>query len=213
MADLEALKKAVISGKRKEAMDLAQKAAEEGIDPQEIINGTLIPALEAVGAKFEKREIFVPEMMIAAKSMQSCVDLLKPRVRKDQATIRGTVVLGTVFGDLHDIGKNLVKMLLESSGYHVVDLGENVPAAKFVEAARTHAADVVGISSLLTTGDPHVQATVRAIKESDTAHRVRVICGGAAMTPRFVEETCGADAYARDAAEGVRKIAGLLMKG
>jgi 5-methyltetrahydrofolate--homocysteine methyltransferase len=212
MADLEALKKAVISGKRKEAMELAQKAAEEGIEPQEIINGTLIPALEAVGSKFEKREIFVPEMMIAAKSMQSCVDLLKPRVRKEEMTARGTVVLGTVFGDLHDIGKNLVKMLLESSGYQVVDRGENVPASKFVEAARSHGAGVVGLSSLLTTGDPHVQATVRAIKESDIAHRVRVICGGAAMTPKFVEETCGADAYARDAAEGVRKIAGLLSK-
>jgi len=210
MANLESLQQAVISGKRKDAMDLTQKAVDEGVDPQEIINGCLIPALNTVGDKFEKREIFVPEMMIAAKSMKSCVDLLKPLIQKDQATTRGTVVIGTVFGDLHDIGKNLVRLLLESSGFKVVDLGENVPAAKFVEAARAHNADLVGLSSLLTTGDPHVRETVRALKESDVSSRLKVICGGAALTPKFVLETCGADAYAKDAAEAVKKIASLL---
>jgi methanogenic corrinoid protein MtbC1 len=120
------------------------------------------------------------------------------------------VVIGTVFGDLHDIGKNLVRLLLESSGFQVIDLGENVPAAKFVEAARAHNADLVGLSSLLTTGDPHVRETVRALKESDVSSRLKVICGGAALTPKFVLETCGADAYAKDAAEAVKKIASLL---
>ena len=210
MANLESLQQAVISGKRKDAMDLTQKAVDEGVDPQEIINGCLIPALNTVGDKFEKREIFVPEMMIAAKSMKSCVDLLKPLIQKDQAMTRGTVVIGTVFGDLHDIGKNLVRLLLESSGFQVIDLGENVPAAKFVEAARAHNADLVGLSSLLTTGDPHVRETVRALKESDVSSRLKVICGGAALTPKFVQETCGADAYAKDAAEAVKKIASLL---
>jgi corrinoid protein of di/trimethylamine methyltransferase len=210
MANLESLQQAVISGKRKDAMDLTQKAVDEGVDPQEIINGCLIPALNTVGDKFEKREIFVPEMMIAAKSMKSCVDLLKPLIQKDQAMTRGTVVIGTVFGDLHDIGKNLVRLLLESSGFQVIDLGENVPAAKFVEAARAHNADLVGLSSLLTTGDPHVRETVRALKESDVSSRLKVICGGAALTPKFVLETCGADAYAKDAAEAVKKIASLL---
>ena len=210
MANLESLQRAVISGKRKDAMDLTQKAVDEGVDPQEIINGCLIPALNTVGDKFEKREIFVPEMMIAAKSMKSCVDLLKPLIQKDQAMTRGTVVIGTVFGDLHDIGKNLVRLLLESSGFQVIDLGENVPAAKFVEAARAHNADVVGLSSLLTTGDPHVRETIRALKESDVSSRLKVICGGAALTSKFVQETCGADAYAKDAAEAVKKIASLL---
>ena len=210
MANLESLQQAVISGKRKDAMDLTQKAVDEGVDPQEIINGCLIPALNTVGDKFEKREIFVPEMMIAAKSMKSCVDLLKPLIQKDQAMTRGTVVIGTVFGDLHDIGKNLVRLLLESSGFQVIDLGENVPAAKFVEAARAHNADLVGLSSLLTTGDPHVRETVRALKESDVSSRLKVICGGAALTPKFVLETCGADAYSKDAAEAVKKIASLL---
>lgn len=212
MGTLDLLKQAVMEGKRKEAMELTQRAVEEGADPHEIINGCLIPALNAVGEKFEKREMFVPEMMISAKSMQACVDLLKPLIKKEQAVARGTVVLGTVFGDLHDIGKNLVKMLLESSGFQVADLGQNVPADRFLEAAREHNADVVGLSSLLTTGDAHVQQTVRAIKESELAGRVKVICGGAALTAKFVEEVCGADAYAKDAAEGVKKIADLLQK-
>ncbi len=212
MGTLELLKQAVMEGRRKEAMELTRRAVEEGADPQEIINGWLIPALNAVGEKFEKREMFVPEMMISAKSMQACVDLLKPLIKQEQVVARGTVVIGTVFGDLHDIGKNLVKMLLESAGFQVADLGQNVPADRFLEAAREHKADVVGLSSLLTTGDSHVQETVRAIKASELAGRVKVICGGAALTPKFVEEVCGADAYAKDAAEAVKKIADLLEK-
>ncbi|HIC85050.1 MAG TPA: cobalamin-binding protein, partial [Desulfobacterales bacterium] len=114
-----------------------------------------------------------------------------------------------VFGDLHDIGKNLVKLLLETSGFKVVDLGENVPPEKFVEAAKEHGAHLVGLSSLLTTGDPYVEETVRVIKESDIGDKVKVICGGAALTLKFVE-ACGADAYAKDAAEGVKKAKQLL---
>lgn len=212
MGTLELLKEAVMEGRRKEAMELTQRAVEEGADPHEIINGWLIPALNTVGEKFERREMFVPEMMLSAKSMQACVDLLKPLIKKEQAVARGTVVIGTVFGDLHDIGKNLVKMLLESSGFQMVDLGQNVPTDRFLEAAREHNADVVGLSSLLTTGDSHVQETVRAIKGSELGGRVKVICGGAALTPKFVEEVCGADAYAKDAAEAVKKIADLLQK-
>jgi 5-methyltetrahydrofolate--homocysteine methyltransferase len=147
---------------------------------------------------------------MAAKSMQACVDILTPLLKKEEtAGGLGTIVLGTVFGDLHDIGKNLTKLLLETSGFRVIDLGENVPAGKFVEAAREHKAHIVGLSSLLTTGDPHVEETIRAIRESDLKDKVKVICGGAALTLKFVE-ACGADAHARDAADGVRKIKGLL---
>jgi 5-methyltetrahydrofolate--homocysteine methyltransferase len=163
-----------------------------------------------VGNRFEKKEIFVPEMMIAAKSMQACVDLLKPLIKKESDMSLGTVVIGTVFGDLHDIGKNLVKLLLESSGFKIVDLGENVPAQKFVDGARAHNAVVVGLSSLLTTGDPYVAETVKALKSSDIAGKIKIICGGAALTPKFVEEKCGADAWAKDAADGVKKIKKLL---
>jgi len=210
--NLELLKEAVSKGKRKEAIELTQQAIEEKLDPEIIINQYLISALNIVGERFQKREIFVPEMMISAKTMQACVDLLKPLImhkQKGEPNL-GTVLIGTVFGDLHDIGKNLVKLLLESSGFKVVDLGVNVPAAKFVEAAREFGAQVVGLSSLLTTGDPYVEETVRAIKTSDIAHQVKVICGGAALTPKFVLERCGADAYGKDAAEGVIKIKQLI---
>jgi 5-methyltetrahydrofolate--homocysteine methyltransferase len=210
MADLEALKQAVIGGKRKDAVDLTQRAIQDGVDPQELINKYLIPALNVVGDRFQKKEIFVPEMMIAAKSMQACVDLVKPLITKEGGTDLGTVVIGTVFGDLHDIGKNLVKLLLTSSGFKVVDLGENVPAQKFLEGARAHNAVVVGISSLLTTGDPYVQETVATLKKSDIASKVKIICGGAALTPKFVEEVCRADAHAKDAADGVKKIKQML---
>jgi methanogenic corrinoid protein MtbC1 len=210
MTDLEALKQAIIGGKRKEAMDLTQEAISEGTAPDLLINSYLIPALNVVGDRFQKREIFVPEMMIAARSMQSCVDLLKPLIKKGSELSLGTVVLGTVFGDLHDIGKNLVRLLLESSGFKVVDLGENVPAQKFVESARAHNAVVVGLSSLLTTGDPYVEETVKSLKSSDIAGKVKVICGGAGLTKKFVEETCGADAWAKDAADGLQKIRRLL---
>ena len=148
--------------------------------------------------------------MIAAKSMEACMDLLKPLMNKENDRSLGTVVIGTVFGDLHDIGKNLVKLLLKSSGFKTVDLGENVPAQKFVGGAKEHHAVVVGLSSLLTTGDLYVEQTVKALKSSDIAGKVKVICGGAALTQKFVEEKCGADAYAKDAASGVREIKRLL---
>jgi 5-methyltetrahydrofolate--homocysteine methyltransferase len=210
MADLEALKQAVIAGKRKEAMDLTEKAISEGTDPELLINSYLIPALNVVGDRFQTREIFVPEMMIAAKSMQSCMDLLKPLIQKGKELNLGTVVLGTVFGDFHEIGKNLVRLLLEGSGFKVVDLGKNVPAEQFVESARAHQAVIVGLSSLLTTGDPYVEGTVKALKSSSIRGKVKVICGGTALTPKFVEEICGADAWAMDATDGLKKIKRLL---
>jgi 5-methyltetrahydrofolate--homocysteine methyltransferase len=209
--DLERLKALVIEGKRREAEALTLKMLEQGNDPQAIIQGTLIPALNVVGERFEKRLIFVPEMMVSAKAMQACVNLVKPHLQQatEEAPL-ATIVLGTVFGDLHDIGKNLVKLLLESAGFRVVDLGENVPAERFVAAAREHQARVVGLSSLLTTGDPFVEQTIKAIKAAGLGDQVKVVCGGAALTPKFVLETCGADAHAKDAADGLKKIKQML---
>jgi 5-methyltetrahydrofolate--homocysteine methyltransferase len=210
VVNLDALKEAVFKGRRKDAIELTHQAIQEGYDPELIINQYLISGLNLVGEKFQRREIFIPEMMISAKTMQACVDLLKPLITQEASLNLGVIVIGTVFGDLHDIGKNLVKLLLESSGFKVVDLGENVPVAKFVQEARAQNAAVVGLSSLLTTGDFYVEETVKAIKASDIGAKVKIICGGAALTPKFVEEKCGADAYAKDAADGVNKIKKLL---
>jgi 5-methyltetrahydrofolate--homocysteine methyltransferase len=183
-----------------------------GMGPQEIIDTCLIPALNTVGEEFELKRIFIPEMMMAAKSMQAGIDVLKPLLKKEEESTLGTVVLGTVFGDLHDIGKNLVKLLLETTGFRVIDLGENVPPDRFVSAAIEHRAHIVGLSSLLTTGDPHVEETIRAIHQSDVGKTVKTICGGAALTPKFVE-ACGADAYAKDAADGVKKCKAMVGAG
>ena len=210
MINLEDIKKAIISAKRKDAIEFTKQALDEGADPQEIIDGYLIPGLEIVGERFQKRQCFVPEMMLAAKSMQACIDLIKPLIQQESEKKLGTVVIGTVFGDLHDIGKNLVKLLLESSGFNVIDLGENITPEKFVETGIERKVDVVGLSSLLTTGDPYVKKTVEAIRNSELKDTVKIICGGAALTPKFVLETCGADAYAKDAADGVKQIKKLI---
>ncbi|MBI5524182.1 MAG: corrinoid protein [Desulfarculus sp.] len=212
MADMQALREAIIKGRRAEVPGLVQAALDEGANPQTLINGHMIEAMKEVGRRFEQKQIFVPEMMIAARAMQAGLEVLKPLLEQaGQAALSlGTVVMGTVFGDLHDIGKNLVILMLESSGFKVVNLGENVPAAGFVEAARQHQAQLVGLSSLLTTGDPYVKATVAAIKQSELAGQVKILCGGAALTPRFVLEECGADGYAPDAVAAVRLAKELL---
>jgi 5-methyltetrahydrofolate--homocysteine methyltransferase len=211
MADLEALKEAVIKGKRNDVVSLVKQALDEGADPQMLINDYMIEALKVVGQRFEQKKIFVPEMMIAARAMQAGVDVIKPALESaGGGQTLGTVVMGTVFGDLHDIGKNLVCLMLESSGFKVVNIGENVPAEKFVAAAKEHNADVVGLSSLLTTGDPYVKSTVAALKESELGGKVKIMCGGAALTPKYVLDECKADGYATDAVAAVRMAKDLM---
>lgn len=214
MADLERIKQAVNEGKRKEVPGLVQTALDEGVDPHVIINDYLIEAMNVVGARFEAKKIFVPEMMIAARAMQAGLAVISPIIEAQGIKTEklGTVVIGTVFGDLHDIGKNLVVLMLESSGFEVYNIGENVPPETFVDKAAELGADVVGLSSLLTTGDPHVQATVEAFKNSDLAGKVYVICGGAAVTEKFAIDHCGADGYGRDAVAAAaltRRLLGL----
>ncbi|MFZ5584948.1 MAG: cobalamin B12-binding domain-containing protein [Thermodesulfobacteriota bacterium] len=211
MADLEALKEAVIKGKRNDVVSLVKQALDGGADPQMLINDYMIEALKVVGQRFEQKKIFVPEMMIAARAMQAGVDVIKPALESaGGGQTLGTVVMGTVFGDLHDIGKNLVCLMLESSGFKVVNIGENVPAEKFVAAAKEHNADVVGLSSLLTTGDPYVKSTVAALKESELGGKVKIMCGGAALTPKYVLDECKADGYAPDAVAAVRMAKDLM---
>jgi 5-methyltetrahydrofolate--homocysteine methyltransferase len=215
MADLEAIKTAISRGKRNEITGLVQAALDENVDPYVIINDYMIEAMKEVGARFEAKKIFVPEMMIAARTMQTGLELIKPLIAQEGETSKkaGTVVIGTVFGDLHDIGKNLVVLMLESSGFEVHNIGENVPPEQFVEKARELNADVVGMSSLLTTGDPHVKATIEAFKNSELADRVKVICGGAAVTRKYAVDVCGADGYAADAVGAVKAVQQLLAAG
>ncbi len=212
MANLEAIKEAVGKGNRKEINGLIQTALDDGADPQVIINQYMIEAMKDVGARFEAKKIFVPEMMIAARTMQTGLDLLKPLIETQSAANAklGAVVIGTVFGDLHDIGKNLVVLMLESSGFEVHNIGENVPPEKFVEKAAALGADVIGLSSLLTTGDPYVKATVAAVKNSALADKVKVICGGAAVTEKYAVDECGADGHAADAVAAVKITKKLL---
>ncbi|BEQ15446.1 cobalamin B12-binding domain-containing protein [Desulfoferula mesophila] len=212
MADLQAIKEAVSKGKRKDIAGLVQTALDDGADPNTIINNYMIEAMKEVGARFEAKKIFVPEMMIAARTMQTGLDVIKPllEAQGSQKETVGTVVIGTVFGDLHDIGKNLVVLMLESSGFEVFNIGENVPPEKFVEKAKEHGADIVGLSSLLTTGDPHLKATIEAVKASDLADKVKVVCGGAAVTRKFAVDQCGADGHATDAVDAVKTIKQLM---
>ena len=187
MEYLEAIKEAVNKGKRKEIAGLVQTALDNGTDPKVIINDYMIEAMKEVGARFEAKKIFVPEMMISALTMKNGVEVIKPLLEKSGDTDEklGTIVIGTVFGDLHDIGKNLAILMLESAGFEVHNIGENVSAEKFVEKATELNADIVGLSSLLTTGDPYVKETVAAIKNSPLKDKVKVMCGGAAVTEKF----------------------------
>jgi len=212
MSILVDIKEAVIKGKTKEIGALVQTALDEDADPQDIINNYLIEAMKEVGARFESKRIFVPEMMIAARTMQSGLAVIEPLIAEEDSKIEklGNVVVGTVFGDLHDIGKNLVVLMLESSGFNVTDIGVNVPVDTFVDKARELNADVVGISSLLTTGDQNMEATVAAFKNSDLNDKAKIICGGAAVTEKLVFDQWGADAFAEDAASAVRVIKELL---
>jgi len=148
---------------------------------------------------------------MSARTMQAGVEVIKPLITGGNEVKKlGIVVMGTVFGDLHDIGKNLVVLLLESSGFEVINIGENVDPKQFVEKARELKADVVGMSSLLTTGDPHIKSTIEAFKDSDLAGKVKLLCGGAAVTKKFAVDECGADAYATDAVDAVRVVKQLL---
>ena len=215
MADYEALKEAVIEGNAGRAKELTQQALDEGKGPQEILDVALIPAMDVVGEKFTRQEFYIPEMLIAARAMQAGLGLLKPLLAQGQSKSRGKVVIGTVKGDLHDIGKNLVGMMLQGGGFEVVDLGTDVKAAQFVEAVRQHSPDFVMMSALLTTTMGSMRETITALRESGLRERVKVGVGGAPLTQRYADEV-GADFYSTrrhgrgEQGEGVRK--GLVPK-
>ncbi len=198
MANFEELKNCVINADSEKVEQVTQQAIDAGTDPIEIINNGLIAGMSIVGQRFKDGDMFVPEVLMAAKTMQVGVDMVKPLIAEADVPTSGKVVLGTVRGDLHDIGKNLVKMMLESVGYFVVDLGIDVPPEDFVKAVKDEKPEIVGMSALLTTTMMEMKETIDAFKEAGVRDGIKIIIGGAPVTEEFAEEI-GADAYAPDA--------------
>ncbi len=209
MADLQALADAVINGKKDDAERLTQAAVDEGLKPSTIINEGLIAGMGVVGEKFKNNEFYVPEVLIAARAMQSAMGIVKPLLAEGEMESKGRVAIGTVKGDLHDIGKNLVAMMLEGGGYEVVDLEVDVSPEQFVAAASEQGCNCVALSALLTTTMPSMKDTVDALVEAGIKNKVMVIIGGAPVTQSYADEI-GADGYAPDAASAVDKVAELL---
>src|SRR5215212_9523880 len=183
---------------------------EDGMDPERMLYDALIPSLEEVGARFERGDYFVPEMLIAARAMQGALDILRPLLAETGAKPIGTVVIGTVKGDVHDIGKNLVNIMLEGAGFTVYDLGVNVAPETFVQQIQEHNPDVVGFSAFLTTTMPMFKANINALEKSGLRDRVIVMVGGAPVTQEYADAV-GADGYAADASTAVR-LARILIE-
>ena len=206
MADLAALTAAVEAGNRKATAELTQAAIDERVDPKTILDA-MTAAMDVVGRKFQEGELFVPEMLIAARAMKAGTELLEPVLARGRREARAPGDLGTVEGDLHDIGKNLVGMMWKGGGLEVIDLGVNVPAARFVEAAIEHDVHIIGISALLTTTMPNMRGVVEAVRAAGLP--AKVVVGGAPVTPEFADQI-GADGYAPDAGAAVDLARGLL---
>jgi corrinoid protein of di/trimethylamine methyltransferase len=189
--------------------DLTNEGLAMGMNPETLLYDALIPSLEEVGARFERGDFFVPEMLIAARAMQGALDILRPLLAETGAKPIGTVVIGTVKGDVHDIGKNLVNIMLEGAGFTVYDLGVNVAPEKFVEQVQEHEPDIVGFSAFLTTTMPMFKANINALEKSGLRDRVIVMVGGAPVTQEYADAV-GADGYAADASTAVRLAKALI---
>jgi len=207
--ELKALARAILEGKRNDAVELTQKLIEAGVTPKQILDEGLIAGMSVAGEKFKNGEYFVPEILVAARAMKASMELLRPLLVATDVQPVGTMVIGTVRGDLHDIGKNLVAMMVEGAGFRVVDLGVDVTADKFVAAAREHNAQIVGMSALLTTTMTYIPEVIRAFDAEGLRPQVKLIVGGAPVTQEWANQI-GADAYAPDAATAVDKCKELL---
>jgi 5-methyltetrahydrofolate--homocysteine methyltransferase len=199
----------VIEGNAPETLELVKQALTNGIPAEQILNEGLIAAMAHVGKLFEEGEYYVPEMLIAARAMKGGLELLRPALAAAKVQAIGKIVIGTVQGDLHDIGKNLVAMMMEGAGFEVIDLGVDVTPEKFVEAINAHQPQLVGCSALLTTTMPKMKATINAIERAGIRSQVKVLVGGAPVTARYASEI-GADAYAPDASAAASIAKSLL---
>jgi 5-methyltetrahydrofolate--homocysteine methyltransferase len=205
MADiLEKMASFLYDGEEDEVASLVKKALDDGMEPQTILADGLIAGMDRVGVDFKAGDLFVPEVLIAARAMHAGMNILRPLLAETGAVSVGTYIIGTVQGDLHDIGKNLVKMMLEGAGFDVIDLGTDVKPEAFVEAVKQHSAQVIGMSALLTTTMVNMKTTIDALVEAGVRDRVKVMIGGAPVTDAYARQI-GADAYAPDAASAVDK--------
>ena len=200
MADMKALAESIIKGDQKTAVELTKAALADGMDAESVLNDGLMAGMGVVGARFKKNEVYIPEVLISARAMKMATEILEPELAKAGVEPTGKFLIGTVEGDLHDIGKNLVSMMLRGAGFEVVDIGIDVPPEKFIEQAKATGIKVIGLSALLTTTMPAMEKTVKALKEADSS--LKVVIGGAPVTQGYADKI-GADGYAADAAEAV----------
>ena len=209
MSKVQEVADVVIAGRAKLAASAVQAALDEGCGAADILNA-MIDAMGVVGEKFKNNEIFVPEMLVAAKAMKKGVEVLKPHLAAGEVGAMGKMIIGTVVGDLHDIGKNLVAMMIESAGFEVIDLGVDVPHERFVEAVRANPdVKIVGLSALLTTTMPALRDAVALLNQQDFRKDIKIMVGGAPITQEFADEI-GADAYTSDAASAAQKAKELV---
>jgi len=201
------LKEAIYKGNMIKAKAEVQAALDGGADPQQIIDESMIPAMEAIGKDFAEGRAFVPNLLLSARAMKSCLDILKPLMMAENSTILGTVVIGTVKGDLHDIGKNLVAAMLEGRGFKVVNLGADVSKERFIEAARENNADIICLSALLTTTMGYMKEIVDAVREAGLS--VKIMVGGAPLNAEYAA-SIGADGYSSNANEAVALAKSLM---
>lgn len=207
MADLKALADAIVKGDQKAAADITKTAIDENMSPADILNDGLVAGMNTIGARFKKGEVYIPEVLIAARAMKMAMEMLEPKLVAAGVQPIGKCVIGTVQGDLHDIGKNLVGMMLKGAGFEVLDLGVDVSPEKFVEKAKSANAQIIGMSALLTTTMPTMEKTVKAVKAAGMSTKVMI--GGAPVTQGYADKI-GANGYAADAATAVDLAKSLL---
>ncbi|HWR53379.1 MAG TPA: corrinoid protein [Bryobacteraceae bacterium] len=211
MSNLSQLYEAILSGDNKSAVAITKEALDAGADPLEIVNAHMIPAMDEAGKRFECEEYFVPELLLAARAMKGSLELIRPLLSARGDKPLGKVVIGTVKGDLHDIGKNLVASMLEGGGFEVTDLGADVSADKFVQVIRDRQPDLVCLSALLTVTMPSMKTTIEALKAAGVRDQVKVLVGGAPVTEQWARDI-GADGYGASAATAVSIARRLLNK-
>ncbi len=208
---IEAIKDGVINGKHKEIEDMTKKAISDGVDLNKIINEALIAGMDVIGEKFSKNEIFVPEMLVSARTVKMALEIIKPLLKDEEIVDRGTILMGTVKGDMHDIGKNLVIMILEGAGFNVIDLGVDMSVEMFTQKVEEIKPDILGLSALLTTTMTEMKNVIETLEEKGLRSGVKVMVGGAPIDEKFAKEI-GSDGYGKDASEAVRLARGCVEK-